>query len=331
LQTHAEVIVMRPGSNLARGAIAGLVAATALALWFLAIDAWQGEAFRTPMFLASSLLGLEAEAGLASVAFYTVIHYLVFIVIGITAARFFDVLDARPGLLVGVVLGFLLFDFIFYAGVIISGTAIIEALGWPPVLIGSLIAGTTLAGTLAYLSDEPAVSWREVLREHRVVREALFSALIGAVAVALWFLVLDLVQGRPFFTPAALGSALLHGARSADAVVINVTTVLTYTGLHLAAFGLVGLLAAALADAAETQPPLLIGIALLFVTFEALFLGLLAIAAGWLLGALQPWTIIVANLIAAVAMGGYLLYEHPHLRDEATHDLEEDLAAESKV
>lgn len=322
---------MRPRSNITRGTIAGLVAATALALWFLAIDSWQGVAFRTPMFLANSLLGLEAEAGLASIAFYTVVHYIAFIVIGITAARFFDVLDARPGIIVGVVLGFLLFDFIFYAGVIISGTAIIEALGWPPVLIGSLIAGMTLAGTLSYLSDEPSVSWREALREHRVVREALFSALIGAVTVALWFLVLDLVQGRPFFTPAALGSALLHGARSADAVVIDVTTVLTYTGLHFAAFGMVGLLAAALADAAETQPPLLIGIVLLFVTFEALFLGLLAIAASWLLGALQPWTIIVANLIAAAAMGGYLLYQHPHLRDEATHELEEDLAQESQV
>lgn len=322
---------MRLHSNLARGATAGVVAATALALWFLAVDTWLGEPFRTPMFLANSLLGLEAEAGAVSIAFYTIIHYLAFIVIGITAARFFDLLDARPGILVGAVLGFLLFDFIFYAGVIVTGSAIVEAIGWPPVLIGSLIAGMTLAGTLSMLSDEPSVSWREALREHRVVREALFGALIGAVAVAVWFLVLDLAQGRPFFTPAALGSAILHGARSADAVVIDALTVLTYTGLHFVAFGLVGLLAAALADAAETQPPLLIGIALLFVTFEALFLGLLAIAAGWLLGALQPWTIIVANLIAAVAMGGYLLYEHPHLRDEATHELEEELAAESKL
>jgi hypothetical protein len=322
---------MRLHSNLARGAIAGLVAATVLALWFLAVDTWLGEPFRTPMFLASSLLGLDAEAGVASVAFYTIIHYLAFIVIGIAAARFFDLLDARPGLLVGAVLGFLLFDFIFYAGIIMSGTAIIEALGWPPVLVGSLVAGMTLAGTLSLLSDEPAVTWRQALREHRVVREALFSALIGAVVVALWFLVLDLVQGRPLFTPAALGSALLYGARSADAVVVNATTVLTYTGLHFAAFGLVGLLAAALADAAETQPPLLIGIALLFVTFEALFLGLLAIAAGWLLGALQPWTIIVANLLAAAAMAGYLLYEHPRLRDGATHDLEEELAAETQL
>ncbi|MGH7448945.1 MAG: hypothetical protein ACREK1_09395 [Longimicrobiales bacterium] len=322
---------MRLHSNLARGAIAGLVAATALALWFLAVDIWLDEPFRTPMFLANSLLALEAEAGVASVAFYTIMHYLVFIGIGVTAASFFDRLDARPGVLVGAVLGFLLFDFIFYAGVVVTGTAIIEALGWPEVLSGSLVAGMSLAGTLALLSDEPTVTWRQALREHRVIREALFSALAGAFAVALWFLVLDLVQDRPFFTPAALGSALLYGARSADAVVIDVTTVLTYTGLHFAAFGLVGILAAALADAAETEPPLLIGIALLFVTFEALFLGLLAIAAGWLIGALQPWTIIVANLIAAAAMGGYLLYEHPHLRDEASHELEEDLAAETKI
>ena len=322
---------MRLHSNIARGAVAGIVAATTLALWFLAVDTWLGEPFRTPIFLSNTLLGLDAQAGVASIALYTIIHYGVFILIGMIAARFFDLLDARPGILVGTVLGFLLFDLIFYAGVIISGTAITDALGWPAVLAGSMLAGMTLAGILSYLSDEPTVSWREALREHRVVREALYSALIGATAVAAWFLVLDLVQGRPLFTPAALGSAILHGARSADAVVVDAMTVLTYTGLHLAAFTLVGITAAALADAAETQPPLLIGVALLFITFEALFLGLLAIAAGWLLGALQPWTIIVANLIAAAAMGGYLLYEHPHLRDEATHEMEEELASETRI
>ena len=72
---------------------------------------------------------LDAQAGVASITLYTIIHYSVFILIGMVAARFFDLLDARPGILVGTVLGFLLFDLIFYAGVIISGSAITAQLG----------------------------------------------------------------------------------------------------------------------------------------------------------------------------------------------------------
>lgn len=315
---------MRIQSKLVRGAVAGAVAATATAAWFFAIDVWHSEPFRTPLFLSNSLLRVESASGLA-VGLYTVAHYAVFIAVGVTAAWFFKWLGVRPGILVGAVLGFLLFDVIFYAGVIITGTAIIRALGWPEVLAGSMLGGIVLAVTLAALSDEPSVSWRAALEERRLLREALFSGLLGAFAVAVWFLVLDLVQGRPFFTPAALGSAVLYGAHSMEAVVVDLTTVLTYTGIHFAAFGLAGLVFAALMNAAERQPPLLLGIALLFVTFEALFIGLVAIAASWLVDALQWWAIVIANIIAAVLMGGYLLYVHPRLREELTHELEEEL------
>jgi hypothetical protein len=40
-----------------RGAVAGAVGATAMALWFLLVDAARGEPFRTPALLAHSLLG----------------------------------------------------------------------------------------------------------------------------------------------------------------------------------------------------------------------------------------------------------------------------------
>lgn len=315
---------MRPESNLARGAVAGAVAATATAAWFFVVDLLQGQPFHTPLFLANSLLRVEAVSGVA-VALYTVAHYVVFIAIGVKAAWFFRWLGVRPGILAGAVLGFLMFDLIFYAGVIITGTAVVRALGWPEVLVGSMLGGITLAMMLTTLSDEPSVSWRAALRERRLLREAVFSGLLGGVSVAVWFLILDLVQGRPFFTPAALGSAVLYGAHSMDAVIIDPTTVLTYTGIHFAAFGLAGLVIAALMNAAERQPPLLLGIALLFVTFEALFIGLVAIAASWLVDALQWWAIVVANIIAAIVMGGYLLYVHPKLREELTHELEEEL------
>ena len=40
----------------------------------------------------------------------------------------------------------------------------------------------------------------------RILREGFIAGLIGAGAVALWFLIVDMIAGRPFFTPAMLGS-----------------------------------------------------------------------------------------------------------------------------
>jgi hypothetical protein len=317
---------MKIESTAVRGAVAGAVAATAIAGWFLIIDILGSQPFRTPAFLAATLLGLPESAPSGTlIAVYTVVHYAVLIAFGMAVAWLFAWQQIRPGLLLGLVAGFLLFDVLFYGGLIMTGIDVVRYVGWPQVLIGAMLAGVALTATLAATGDEPAVAWHEVLAEHRVVREALVSAGLGALVVALWFFVVDLAQGRLFFTPAALGSAVLFGARSVEEVQITMATVLGYTGVHVAGFLIVGFIAAALAEASERQPVVLLGVVLLFVTFQTLFLGLLAILATWLVDTLAWWTILAANLLAAVVVGGYLLREHPRLRAELSRDLEEEL------
>jgi len=102
-----------------------------------------------------------------------------------------------------------------------------------------------------------------------------------------------------------------------------------YTLLHVGVFLALGFLASALAVAAEKQPPLIFGFVLLFVVIEVLFIGVTAIAANWLLDALAWWTIAVANLVAAAAIGAYLWHEHPILQEELSHDIEEELARQA--
>jgi hypothetical protein len=58
-------------------------------------------------------------------------------------------------------------------------------------------------------------------------------------------------------------------------------------------------------------PALILGAVLLFVAFEAFFLGLLAVVAEFLLGPLAWWTIAVGNLLAVIAIGFYLWKQHP--------------------
>lgn len=318
-----------PRTVVGRGILAGVVGATVLASWFLLTDMRQGEPFRTPAFLASVLGFGDVQMSVVSVLIYTVLHYIVFAIIGVGAAWLADRLEAIPGLALGLALGFLLFNAVFYGSVWITGIDLVQELGgWPSVLIGNLLAGVAVFGTLTAMGVAEPMRWSQMLSEHYTVREGLITGLIGAVAVALWFLAIDALSGRILFTPAALGSAVFLGARGPEAVQITAMTVLGYSVLHVAAFMLTGLVAATIVAAAEEHSEVvLLGGVLLFVTLEAFSIGLLTIVAEWLVEALSWWNIGGANLIAALGMGGYLYSRHPGLlRDAQDRDLEEDLA-----
>lgn len=302
-------------SVVTRGILAGLVGATAMALWFLIIDGSQGAPFRTPAFLASALLGLEeVRIAFGPVVLYTLVHYGAWVVVGLTVSWVLALVSTASPVLLGLVLGFALFDLVFYGSVIVTGVDVVSQLGWPEVLAGNLIAGVSLLGFLHLVGATRPVTWWEAVAENRVVREGIVTGLIGAGVVAAWFLIFDLARGQPLFTPAALGSALFLGADSLAQVQVNAGVVAGYTVLHVFAFLLTGFLAAAIVAAAEETPPLILGAVLFFAAFEAFFMGALAMLAEFLLGALAWWTIAVGNLAAAAFMGWYLWRCHPKLR-----------------
>jgi hypothetical protein len=304
-----------------RGVVAGVAGATALALWFLVVDGSQGQPLRTPDFLAGALLGSQGiQMGVGGVLLYTLIHYGAFVVVGLLMSWILSLVETSSPVLLGLVLGFALFDLVFYGSVIITGVDVVQALGWPEVLVGNLIAGVCLMSVLHLTGATRPVTWWDSISHNRVVREAVVAGLIGAGIVAGWFLIFDLARGEPFFTPAALGSTLFLGASSVDQVSVSALTVLGYTVLHVAAFIVTGFLAAAIAVAADEQPPLVLGAVLFFAVFEAFFMGGLAVLAEFLLGALAWWTIAVGNLLAAVSMGVYLWIHHPRLREALRTD-----------
>lgn len=298
-----------------RGAVAGFCAAFAMAFWFLIVDAAAGMPFRTPAFLASALLGLpELTMDLRGIIMFTLLHFGVFMGVGMAVSWILSRVETAPNVLLGLVVGFLMFDLVFYLSVTVTGVDVIQQLGWPEVLVGNLIAGVTLLGMLHLTGATPPIMWWDYLAEHRIVREGIVSGLIGAAAVAFWFLLFDLARAEPFFTPGALGSALFLGVTTTDDVVVNFGTVAGYTMVHLAAFVITGLVAAAVMTHGERIPSLVFGAGMLFVTFEAFFMGFIALIAEFLLGAMAWWTIAIGNLLATVAMGWYLWQRHPKLR-----------------
>ena len=106
--------------------------------------------------------------------------------------------------------------------------------------------------------------------QNRVVREGFVSGVIGASAVALWFLVIDVMNGHPLHTPQLLGAAVLSvtGAHFGDGLVIPVVG---YTIIHYAAFVLTGLFVAKVVRISDDSPTVLVGLFLLFAVFEVGF------------------------------------------------------------
>ena len=146
-----------------------------------------------------------------------------------------------------------------------------------------------------------------------VLRDGVIAGLIGATVVAVWFLIFDIARGRPLLTPALLGSAVFEGITDPSQVVVSIGPVFFYTLLHGVAFVGFGVVAASLILAAEREPALLIAFAILFIGFEAFFVGAAAALGTSMLGALVWWAILVGNLLASVAMLWYFFARHRRL------------------
>ena len=144
----------------------------------------------------------------------------------------------------------------------------------------------------------------------RTRREGIVVGLLGATAVAVWFFIVDLIAGHPFYTPFALGS-VLQGFFGATEPASMPLTILMYTIFHYLAFIGVGIIFAAIFNAAEREPAVLAAFLILFVGLEIVSLGLtLVVEETSALRSIAWYQIAAANLVASVTMGAYLFSRH---------------------
>lgn len=166
--------------------------------------------------------------------------------------------------------------------------------------------------------------WREARHApHPVFRDGVMAGIIGATAIAVWFFIVDLFAGQALFTPTTLGRAVFSVLGAIPETESPIVHVLAYTAFHYAAFIAVGIVAATMVRLAGNEPSVLLGFAILFVAFEVGFYAFVAVLSQVTpLGQLAWWQVMVGNLIAAVAIGFYLLRAHPVLRDQFRHSLD---------
>jgi hypothetical protein len=292
------------------GIIAGLIGAAVVAVWFLIFDIARGRPLLTPALLGSAVFQGLTDPGTVTISpgpiiLYTILHGVAFVGFGVVAASLILAAEREPSLLVAFVILFACFEAFFIGAVAALGTSMLGALIWWAILAGNLLA--TIAMVAYFFVNHrrlPEMLWG---RWGRVLQEGAAAGLIGAVVVAVWFLVVDVAKGELFRTPILLGSRIF-GEGQPDLV-----TVLLYTAAHGLAFVTFGIVAAVLINGAESEPLLILGLAILFTAFEVVFFGAIVIAAKWVLDELAGWAIFLGNVLAAVAMLGYFFSQHRSL------------------
>ena len=148
-----------------------------------------------------------------------------------------------------------------------------------------------------------------------LAQEGLIAGLVGAATIAVWFLILDSLSGRPLYTPTVLGTALFRrGVMPLSEVLPDLEMVLMFTWVHGLIFVAIGGIVARLLALAERNPSFGFGILMLFVFFECGFVVAAMLFAEPILHALAWPAVLVANMLAAAAMGGYFWLRHPNLR-----------------
>jgi hypothetical protein len=189
------------------------------------------------------------------------------------------------------------------------------ALVWWAILVGNLLA--SLAMLWYFFRAHRALSRTLIGSWGRVFREGVVAGLLGAAAVALWFLAIDWIQGEPLRTPRLLGTGILRQSDSLAAIA-------SYTVVHGIAFALFGIVGAALIAGAERQPLFVFALVIFFTAFEVLFIGGVLIAAKWVLDELAGWTVLLGNLLATGAMLAYFIRGHRALARRLTTAWAED-------
>ncbi len=150
-------------------------------------------------------------------------------------------------------------------------------------------------------------------QEHSTIREGFGVGLVGAAVVAAWYLLCDLLAGRPLHTFDAFGRIFIAGEIPPAGGPIDSGAVLGFLLLHLVISLLAGWGLTFLTHLAARNPALRMGVWLGLVIAFCYFLGL-SYMLNLLTGERLPlWELIGATVLAVVTMGWMLWRRHPRL------------------
>jgi hypothetical protein len=292
------------------GAIAGLLGAGVVALWFLIFDAARGHIFETPVLLAAVLLHGSHPDGIGAIRLmleYSVLHFSAFIITGIIGANLLEAAENEPTLLVSLLVFLGAFDVFFIGVAMFLGPAVMHEVTWWGIVVANLSASAVML--YYFLSRHPALARNLLGPWIPILQEGVTAGLIGAVTVAAWFLAYDLALGEAFKTPLLLGEAIFNNAAAAAPQTMG-PLIVAYSVIHFLGFMAFGVALAILMAATDREPLVALGVLVVFAIFEVFFFGWVTLVDASLLEQLGWWKIIAANALALIGMMAYELRAH---------------------
>jgi hypothetical protein len=155
---------------------------------------------------------------------------------------------------------------------------------------------------------------------HSLFREGIVSGFLGGLAVAAWFLFLDIViEGRPLYTPNLLGQVVFYPG-TPPTLDLQGGAIIVYTILHFGVFSLFGLGLTELVRLAARYHIWRFALVIVVVVFEVFFVGFSFILLGPTEAGSRWWSILVGNTLALATMGTYFYYRFPSLRRDFSRE-----------
>jgi hypothetical protein len=294
----------------------GALGGSVVALFFLVVDVMDGQPLFTPSLLGRVLFhGVAAQdvarVQLDAVAYYSIAHIAAFIALGAALAWLVHEVELHSRLPVVVLLVlFAILEVAFYAVASLALSGVVARLGIVRIAIANLLAAGLMA--LFFLLSHRARAWPQLKHTGGdLLFDSFYSGAIGGSAVALFFLVVDVLDGQPLFTPSLMGSVLFHGDTAAEVTKVRLDAVAYYSMVHIVAFGAVGTLISWLVHGVElrSRHPLVV-LLVLFVTLEVFFFAAASAAMPGVITRLGIARLGGANLLAAAMITLFFVWSH---------------------
>ena len=149
---------------------------------------------------------------------------------------------------------------------------------------------------------------------HSPAREGVLVGLLGGGAVALWWVIVDLLQGTPFATPNAFGQLFVEGNRPLAQGELDAGSIVAFLAAHFAMFAVLGIVLIRLVHLASERWELRMGL-WLGIVLTAAWLAFHAYAlAIYTRHALPWWATAVGALLGVGTMLALAWTRHPALR-----------------
>jgi hypothetical protein len=137
-------------NSVREGVYAGVIGATIIALWFAIIDISAGHPLNTPNVLGAGLISILGKWPMMPdtmafhVGFYTIFHYVAFMVVGIIMASIVHQSARTPAILAGFLVAFVAFELGAIGITTLLTESTLGGMAWYQIFIANLLAAAAM-------------------------------------------------------------------------------------------------------------------------------------------------------------------------------------------